>query len=256
MKFYCSANEFYFCRVFSSHVSGSGELEDKLTELNKGGMKRTILLFLSAFPVVITLGITSNLSKFPLQTPINFVLMIIFLSLILSAFLNIRRANQEYRHFESRFINRPSTLNEEVMFYDVKPEGLYINLYNKSDGNDMILILWSEIEKGEVDYLRYPNPNRYDEKSSSRIEMIKQFKEVKKHHKDFRYTNNLTHRDKTVVRLYESEYSHNDIPLPYSWEGTEEKNRFIEELRKHVPIKVIEHKEIELLDILKKEKPN
>src|SRR5699024_773395 len=186
MKFYCSASEFYFCRVFATY-SGEGELNDRLKELNRGGLRRTLLFFISAFPVVIVQGILMNLPEFPFQMQIGLILTVVLLALILSAFLNIRRSNQAYRHFEESFMNRPQTLSEEVMIYQVKPEGIYYNLFNKFNDADMLLIPWSKIQHGEIDYVRFPN--KYNAKSESlRSRMLKHFKEVKRVHPEFKYT--------------------------------------------------------------------
>jgi|SRR5690625_330740 len=255
MRFYCSANEFYFCRVFATY-SGEGDLHDTLTELSKGGFRRTLLFFISAFPVVIVQGTLMNLPKFPLQMQIGLILTLIFVALILSGFLNIRRSNQEYRHFENNFMNRPKTLSEEVLIYEIKPEGIYFNLYNKVNDFDMLLIPWSAIKKGEIDYLRFPS-RRNSSREQSRRAMLKDFKEVKREHHDFKYPNKLTHKDKAALSLYTSEPYHNlasYIPLPVSWKENNKEKRFIEEVRKYIPVEVVEHEEIQLLDLFRRSK--
>src|SRR5699024_4632710 len=136
------------------------------------------------------------------------------------------------------------------------PEGIYYNLFNKFNDADMLLIPWSKIQHGEIDYVRFPN--KYNAKSESlRSRMLKHFKEVKRVHPEFKYTNKLAHRDKTALSLYTSATYNNlssYLPLPSSWKENNNEERFIKEVRKYIPVKIVEHEEIQLLDLFKSNK--
>lgn len=137
------------------------------------------------------------------------------------------------------------------MIYDLSPEGIYLNIFNKNDKYDMILVPWENIEKCEVDYLSFPNVLG-SERDILRRRMLKDFKEVKRVHNGFHYSTDIVHREKTGIKLYLKNGRFDYLPLPVTWKEIAEKKRFIDELEKYVSVEEIEHKEIQLLDLFKK----
>src|SRR5699024_227763 len=239
MKYYCSADDFFFAKGFS-FITGEGQLTDTLKDIQKGGLWKSIKLILLAFPFVFITGIISMMPNFSYKSYIGIPASLIIVSLVIAAILNIRKYNREYAMFVDRMMNYPTDLEEEVMIYEVTRQGLYFNRYNQSNKSDMMFISWDSVQNGELDHLRYTD-NTNSSKQEKRLELNRIVSEVKKRYKDFEGTRKLFHRDKKMIMLNKSKVEFEVVPIPKSW-SDEDLSCFVKEIEKYIPInKVYSH---------------
>lgn len=251
-KFSVTAYDFYVCRIYAHFAnSGKGELVDKLQEMNKRGLLRTVKMFLFTFLLMITLGIigvinTENILIVALRT---FVLPAFIIISLIRAFMNIWIARREYNHFNNSFINRPVTLRDKVAMYEITSEGIYINTYNKLQRSDMVLLPWDNISKCVVEHLYYSGNHEKENKYNM---LRREIEAVQEHHPDFVCDAQITNEDyKTIVCETDSNLIHtySYLPIPTQW-TQDEVDVFLDEIRKYVDVEIEDYDPIHLEDVV------
>src|SRR5699024_10161964 len=178
MKYYCSADDFFFARGFT-FLTGQGEIVKTLKGIQKEGILKFLKLFICAVPFVILTGVMSRFPHYKYSTYISVPATIIIVSLIVGAFLNVWRYNKEYKLYEDMMMNYPSSLDEKIMIYEVSEQGLYYNRYNRTNNSDMMFISWDKVIDGELGILRYTDNTNKDQ-VEKRLMLTRIYEETRK----------------------------------------------------------------------------
>jgi len=232
MKYYCSADDFFFARGFT-FLTGQGEIVKTLKGIQKEGILKFLKLFICAVPFVILTGVMSRFPHYKYSTYISVPATIIIVSLIVGAFLNVWRYNKEYKLYEDMMMNYPSSLDEKIMIYEVSEQGLYYNRYNRTNNSDMMFISWDKVIDGELGILRYTDNTNKDQVEKS-LMLTRFYEETRKRYKDFQGTKDIYHKNKKMI-IFNKEKGFEVIPLPKSWTN-EEISNFVNEIEQYITI--------------------
>lgn len=239
-QFTCEGKEWYFLRTFTVIEEGSGLLHERLlSDLRKNTKKleiALILVLILVFSIVIW-GILQIIPASQFKSNMNQVFIILNPSLIIGAFLMwIWYVSQEARINKSA-VTLPN-VEGELTLYRVTENGIYINLYNRSNMEEMIFLDWRKVKNMSVDHMRYlpfyikpTNSNKKHQETN----LHRLFNNMKNKLDNFPYEPKFKYDDVHAVYLMHTNGKYlNELPIPPSWYENGVYNQFIAELKLYI----------------------
>src|SRR5699024_2573233 len=245
MKFYCTAEDYYFSKIFSQVQLKSG-INKRINSIRWKGIKKILLIAVSiAILAFLLMYFEEHISKeYKIYSNLSFSILII--TLVVSGIISVLRLGKEINYVRNSENNEPFNLSEKVMIYEITDNGIYFNDYNRSNRNEMTLIPWDKVKKVVVGELIYPQTTIEKHRHFKKIMLEEEIKEIQKVHSDFHCPVLLKHEDKLGMSLYFNSLYSEYLAIPSGWGNAE---NFIDEITKHVEVSYEkETRKIELLD--------
>lgn len=239
-QFTCKGKEWYFLRTFTVVEEGTGLLQERtLSEHRKNTKKLGIaltLVMILVFSIVIW-AILQIIPASQFKSNMNMLFITLNLSLIIGAFLMwVWYAYRGLRIHKST-VTLPNA-EKELILYQMTEKGIYINLYNRPNKEEMIFLDWSKVKNMSVDYMHYLpfyiKPTKSNKKQQER-KLHRLFNNIKKKLDTFPYEPKFKYDDvHAIYLLHTNEKYLNELPIPLSWYENGVYDQFIAELERYV----------------------
>ena len=232
MKFYCSAEDYYFSKIFS-HVQLKSGINKRINSILWNGIKKILLIVASIVTLAFLLMyFEDRISKeYKIYSNLSFSMLII--TLVVIGIISFLRLNKEINYVQDSENNEPVNLKEKIMIYEITDKGLYFNEYNHSNKNKMILIPWEKVKKVVIGKLIYPQPTLEKHRNFRKNMLEEEIKEIQRIHRDFHCPVLLKHEDKLGMSLYFNSLYSEYLAIPPGWGSAES---FIDEITKYVEV--------------------
>src|SRR5690625_920449 len=183
MRFYCTAEDYYFTKIYSRVRLKSG-INKRINSIRWNGIKKILLIIVSIVILAFLLMyFEEHISKeYKIYSNLSFSILII--TLVVSGIISILRLSKEINYIRNSENNEPLNLSEKVMIYETTDKGIYFNEYNRSHINEMTLIPWNKVEKVVVGELIYPQTTIEKHRHFKKIMLEEEIKKVQKVHSE------------------------------------------------------------------------
>jgi len=232
VKFYCSAEDYYFTKLFSRVQLKSG-INKRINSIRWNGIKKILLIVASivilAFLSMYFEDLISKENK--IYSNISFSMLII--TLVFSGIISVLLLGKEINYVRNSENNEPVNLKEKIMIYEITDNGIYFNEYNRNNRDEMILIPWEKVKKVVIGKLIYPQPTLEKHPNYRKNMLEEEIKEIQKVHSDFHCPVLLKHEDKLGMSLYFNSLYSEYLAIPPGWGSAES---FIDEITKYVEV--------------------
>ena len=239
-QFTCNGKEWYFLRTFTVVEEGSGMLHESTLYQHKKNINNLgialMLVMILVFSIV-TWGILQIIPASQFKSNMNLVFIILNLCLIIGAFLMwVWYGYREVRIRKST-VTLPK-IEEELILYKITENGIYINLYNRPNMEDMIFLDWSKVKNMSVDYMHYLpyyiKPTKSNKKQQKK-KLHRLFNNMKRKLDISSYEPKFKYDDiRSFYLMHTNEKYLNELPIPPSWYENGVYDQFISELKRYV----------------------
>lgn len=239
-RFTCNGIDWYFLKTFAFVEEGTGLFHENLLEKLRKNTKKLhiaiMLIMILAFGLVIW-GILQMIPASQFKSNMNLVFIIITISLVIGAFLMWLGYAYKYVRINKSAVLLPNA-EEEITLYKVTQDGIYLNLYNRTDKEQMIFLEWRKVKSMNIDNMRYLpryiNPAKSNNKQVEK-ELHRIFNNMKKKLDNFPYEPKFKYDNvHSVYLLHRNEQYISQLPIPASWHENGIYDHFITELKPYV----------------------
>lgn len=239
-KFTCKGKEWYLLSKFIVIEEGTGPLHEKTKSDTVKNLKKLefvlILFSLFIFGLVIW-GILQIIPASPFKSNMNLVFGLLSFGLFSgSVFMWLWHILKARRIINSTYV--PPNGEEELTLYETTQNGIYINLYNRAQREEMIFLDWKDVKNMSVDNMRYLHyylkPTESNRKHQEKM-LKKTFNAIKDRLDNFSYEPKFIYEDIQAIYFVSSNGQYlNQLPIPPYWYEDGKYEQFITELKRHV----------------------
>ena len=240
-KFYMSVDSFLFYRQYTYyHLLGHGEVLDSIQQTARRRAAPKFALLSLFFVFIGILMSVTQAEPFPKQNTYRFYLSLVSLFLLVAFFISPVFNRRKQAKNSAHYFQWPASFKGKILYYIVSDDGLYINLFNRENIDEMVFIPWDKVTRGGIQPMELRTFI-----TGSRAALLRK---VKRRVKEVqrRYPNQtfdpdiaLTFEDREQITLYTEtnrERIGGTLPMPKEWERSSEKDHFIRMVQQYIPI--------------------